>query len=104
MRTFVLDFLGRKYRIETTLGQDEIAQIETRIKEDFARFEAKYPRSDRIDIFIFYLIELWERIFILERRLGEGRTRWEFLQTRLKKIAERVEKHVKQCSLKDRMS
>jgi len=95
MSVFTVNLLGRKYQIETSLSLEEIEKIEKKIEEDISQLEVKFPDLDRIDIFILYLIELWEKFFTMEKQSFQKKDSYEIVKKRIKKIIDLIEKEIK---------
>ena len=100
MKTFNLDFLGKKYKytIESSLTQQEIDKISEEIKNSIANLEKKYPTKDKVDILILYIIELWEKFKKSEDTFFSKNSSLEMVKKRLKRIILEVEEEVKKLT------
>ncbi|MGC9031771.1 MAG: cell division protein ZapA, partial [Minisyncoccia bacterium] len=80
-----INVLGKNYTIDSSLSSVEINKVAKEINEKYKIFEKEYKTFDKLDILIFYLIELYEIIYKLEKKLSKG----EEVKNRIKnKIAE----------------
>ncbi|HOK57184.1 MAG TPA: cell division protein ZapA [bacterium] len=66
-----INILGKNYTIHSSFSSNEINKIAKEIDEKYKTFEKEYKTFDKIDILIFYLIELYEVIHKLEKRLSK---------------------------------
>jgi len=98
MKTFIFNILGRKYQVESLLEQKEIGKINEKITQDIIKLEIRYPNADRIDILIFYLIELWEKIVNLEKNLQQKKETQNVLNYKIKKIRQQVDKEIEKLT------
>lgn len=90
MKTFIFNVLGRKYQVESLLEQKETVKINEKISQDIINLEIRYPNADRIDILIFYLIELREKIVNLEKFLQSKDETLNILSHKIKKVEQQI--------------
>ncbi|RKY31024.1 MAG: hypothetical protein DRP67_03350 [Candidatus Omnitrophota bacterium] len=100
MKTFYIDILGKKYkyRIETSLTQQEIDNISQQIKESVDNLQKKYPAKDKIEILLLYIIELWEKFKNYENKFFSQKTSLEIARKRIERIISQVENEIKRLT------
>jgi|YelNatPaOPRAMG01_1025707.scaffolds.fasta_scaffold260215_1 cell division protein ZapA (FtsZ GTPase activity inhibitor) len=85
-----INVLGKKYKIKSSLSPVEINKIAKEINEKYKILEKEYPTFDKLDILIFYLIELYEVVYNLKKKLS----REEEIKNRIKNKLTDLEKDV----------
>ena len=98
MKAFTFNILGRKYPVESHLEPKETEKINERITQDVAKLEIQYPNADRIDILVFYLIELCEKLVNLEKVLQQKKETQDVLSHKIKKIRQQVNKEIEKLT------
>lgn len=87
---YKINILGKNYTIRSSLPSSEINMITKEINEKYKNFEIEYKTFDKVDILIFYIVELYEIIYYLKKELSKKE---EFKNKIKKKLAE-IEKDV----------
>ena len=101
MKAFTFNILGRKYPVESHLESKETEKINEIITQDVAKLEIRYPNADRIDILVFYLIELCEKLVNLEKILQQKKETQSVLSHKIKKIQQQVNKEIEKLTNMD---
>ncbi|MCM8785255.1 MAG: cell division protein ZapA [Candidatus Omnitrophica bacterium] len=87
---YKINILGKNYTIRSSLPFSEINKIVKEINEKYKNFEIEYKTFDKVDILIFYLLELYETIYNLKKSL----LREDEIKDKIKNKIEEIEKDV----------
>ncbi|MCM8818268.1 MAG: cell division protein ZapA [Candidatus Omnitrophica bacterium] len=87
---YKINILGKTYSIHSSLPLPELNKVVKEINEKYKTFQNEYKFFDKVDILIFYIIELYELIYNLKKELS---LKEEYKTTVIKKI-EDVEKEL----------
>jgi len=68
---YKINILGKTYSIQSFLPISEIHRIAKEINEKYESLENEYKSFDKVDILIFYIIELYETIYNFKKTLLE---------------------------------
>ena len=101
MKAFTFNILGRKYPVESHLESKETEKINEIIMQNVAKLEIQYPNADKIDILVFYLIELCEKLVNLEKILQQKKETQSVLSHKIKKIQQQVNKEIEKLTNMD---
>ena len=91
MKIQSIDIFGKKYQVQLGLKNSELTEINTDINTRLKTLMVEYSNLDKIDILIFYIIELHEKLYFMKRQLAKQ-------EEKLRKISEKlvsVEKKIK---------
>ncbi|MCM8772152.1 MAG: cell division protein ZapA [Candidatus Omnitrophica bacterium] len=66
---FKVNILGKTYTIQTSLSSLEIDEIVKEINEKYKFLEKEYKAFDKVDLLVFYIIDLYERIYKLKKEI-----------------------------------
>ncbi|MFN4227762.1 MAG: cell division protein ZapA [Candidatus Ratteibacteria bacterium] len=87
---YKINILGKNYTIHSSLPYSEINKIAKEINEKYKNFEAEYKTFDKVDILIFYLLELYETINNLKKSLLKE----EEIKNKIKKKITEIENYL----------
>ncbi|MCM8767904.1 MAG: cell division protein ZapA [Candidatus Omnitrophica bacterium] len=87
---YKINILGKNYTIHSSLPSSEINRIAKEINEKYKIFEIEYKTFDKVDILIFYLLELYEIIHNLRKSLSKE----EEIKNKIKNKIEEIEKDI----------
>ncbi|MCM8822797.1 MAG: cell division protein ZapA [Candidatus Omnitrophica bacterium] len=68
MKRYTITVLGRKCNIATEKDDSFMKKVESKINSDLKNLQMSMPHADMIDLFVVYLLLLYEKIDVLETR------------------------------------
>lgn len=66
---YKINVLGKTYTVHSSLTFTELNKIVSEINEKYKTFQNEYRTFDKVDILIFYIIELYELIYSLKKEI-----------------------------------
>lgn len=90
MKIQSVDVLGKKYQIQSDFKSDEIEEIIRDINRRLKALAMDYPNLDKIDVLILYVIELNEKIYLMEKDEKRESERFAKISRKLSSIEEKI--------------
>lgn len=93
MHTF--EILGKKYQVQSSLNPEETDKINGEIVKRLKSLTYEYPTLDKIDILILYIIELKEKISILEKTSSKEAGRLDNIRNKISLLEKKITEEIK---------
>lgn len=99
MKIQSIDILGKKYRIQSDFKNEEIDGIRRDINSRLKMLIMEYPNLDRIDILILYIIELQEKINLMEKKRNKENEKLAKISQKLYSIEKKIKNEIEKIDI-----
>ncbi|MCM8777708.1 MAG: cell division protein ZapA [Candidatus Omnitrophica bacterium] len=90
-----LEIFGKKYQIQSGLSSEEVIRMYREIVKRLKTLSLEYPRLDKVDILVLYVIELNEKIIEMEKVLKKEVKKIEEIRTKIFRLEGKIKEKSK---------
>lgn len=94
MRVQSVDILGKKYHLQLDLKSSELEKISKDINKRLKLLLLEYTDFDKIDIMVFYLVELHEKMYYMDKQLQKEKERLDRISKKILSIENKIKNEI----------
>lgn len=89
-------FHGRQYQVDTSVPADALARRMAALEEASEGVRGRHPSADRVDLLVYTIVGLLERIDALERGRAKERERVAAAAARVDRLTAKLERALRE--------
>ncbi|MCS7179956.1 MAG: cell division protein ZapA [bacterium] len=87
---YKVNILGKTYTLHSSLPYEELTKVIKEINDRFNKIQSEYKTLDKVDVLVFYLIELYENIYLLKKECSYMEKNKEKIKNKIDEIEKEI--------------